>query len=83
MFGGAVVGGAVVGGAVVGGAVVGGGLEGSGVTGSLAGTLQLSPRAFVATTSKVYAVPFASPTTGHDVVADVQVAPPGDAVAVV
>jgi hypothetical protein len=41
-----------------------------------------TPDAFVAVTVKVYAVPFVSPVTVHDVVAVVQVAPPGEAVAV-
>ena len=41
-----------------------------------------TPDAFVAVTVKVYAVPFVSPVTVHDVAADVQVAPPGEAVTV-
>ena len=34
----------------------------------------------MARTVKVYAVPFVRPVTVHDVVAEVQVKPPGDAV---
>ena len=40
------------------------------------------PATLVAVTVKVYAVPLVSPVTVHDVVDDVQVRPPGDAVAV-
>jgi hypothetical protein len=42
----------------------------------------LVPTAFVATTVKVYLVPFVSEVTLHDVVALVHVLPPGDAVTV-
>lgn len=40
------------------------------------------PAAFVATTVKVYAVPFDNPVTVQPVAVVVQVAPPGEAVAV-
>ena len=42
----------------------------------------LVPRPLVAVTVNVYEVPFASPVTVHDVVVDVQLAPPDEAVTV-
>jgi hypothetical protein len=48
-----------------------------GVAGVLAADALDAPAEFCATTVNVYAVPFVSPVTTHDVVAVVQVKPPG------
>ena len=53
-----------------------------GVMGVDAAEMSLSPCPLVAKTVTVYAVPFVKPVMVHDVVAVVQVAPPGEAVAV-
>jgi hypothetical protein len=61
---------------------VGGPGTGRGVTAALGAEGGPSPATFVAKTVNVYEVPFVSPVTVHEVVAVVQLAPPGDAVTV-
>ena len=53
-----------------------------GVTEADAVDALLVPELFVAVTVNVYAVPFVNPVTVQNVVADVHVPPPGDAVTV-
>ena len=61
---------------------VGEGEAAVGVTGFDGALGSDSPRAFVAVTENVYCVPFVRPLTVQDIALVVQVAPPGDAVAV-
>jgi hypothetical protein len=52
----------------------------AGIVGSLGSLTSLDPTIVWARTSKVYAVPFSSPTMVHEFVVDPHVSPPGEAV---